>query len=86
MILEYFRWIHDYQEACVDKLERFMRGEGMPRDALSKYAFGSSTFLGGAVTPGTPSTLPRAPPSYHRTPSMESGKGSSCSDKDLPKD
>ncbi|KAF7489412.1 Sterile alpha and TIR motif-containing protein 1 [Sarcoptes scabiei] len=21
------RWIHDYQEACVDKLERFMRGE-----------------------------------------------------------
>ncbi|MCL4143089.1 UNVERIFIED_CONTAM: hypothetical protein GTU68_010389, partial [Idotea baltica] len=23
------RWIHDYQEACVDKLERFMRGEGV---------------------------------------------------------
>jgi hypothetical protein len=21
------RWIHDYQDACVDKLERFMRGE-----------------------------------------------------------
>ncbi|XP_013411302.1 sterile alpha and TIR motif-containing protein 1 isoform X6 [Lingula anatina] len=22
------RWIHDYQDACVDKLERFIRGEG----------------------------------------------------------
>ena len=22
-----FRWIHDYQDACVDKLERFLRGE-----------------------------------------------------------
>jgi len=21
------RWIHDYQEACVEKLERFLRGE-----------------------------------------------------------
>lgn len=28
--LSYFnsvRWVHDYQEACVDKLERFIRGE-----------------------------------------------------------
>ncbi|GFT04368.1 NAD(+) hydrolase sarm1 [Nephila pilipes] len=28
--LSYFngvRWIHDYQDACVDKIERFMRGE-----------------------------------------------------------
>ena len=23
----YFRWIHDYQDACVDKLEQFLRGE-----------------------------------------------------------
>lgn len=27
MLNYYSRWIHDYQEACVDKLERFMRGE-----------------------------------------------------------
>lgn len=26
----HFRWIHDYQDACVDKLERFMRGEAVP--------------------------------------------------------
>ncbi|KAG7198926.1 hypothetical protein KM043_015740 [Ampulex compressa] len=39
------RWIHDYQDACVDKLERFMRGEipmrselsgGIPRGMASK--------------------------------------------------
>jgi len=24
------KWIHDYQDACVDKLERFMRGEAVP--------------------------------------------------------
>lgn len=21
------RWVHDYQEACVDKVERFIKGE-----------------------------------------------------------
>lgn len=25
------RWVHDYQEACVDKLERFLRGEAFLR-------------------------------------------------------
>ena len=30
------RWVHDYQEACVDKLERFIRGESFVRtDSLS---------------------------------------------------
>ncbi len=27
------RWVHDYQEACVDKLERFLRGEAFLRAA-----------------------------------------------------
>ena len=27
-----FRWIHDYQEACVDKLEKFIHGEINPQD------------------------------------------------------
>lgn len=63
-----------------------MRGEGVTRDALGRCNYGSSTFLGGMTTPGTPSTLPRAPPIYQRTTSIESGKGSSCSDKDLSKD
>ena len=26
-----FRWVHDYQNACVDKLERFLRGEAFLR-------------------------------------------------------
>jgi hypothetical protein len=21
------RWVHDYQEACIDKVERFIKGE-----------------------------------------------------------
>ncbi|CAG2104818.1 unnamed protein product, partial [Medioppia subpectinata] len=46
------RWIHDYQDACVDKLERFMRGE------ISKLELNaqppSRLFLTGG--PGTPST------------------------------
>lgn len=25
-----FRWVHDYQDACVDKVEKFLRGEKMP--------------------------------------------------------
>lgn len=80
------RWIHDYQDACVDKIERFMRGECNVRGdgPLGRYVGGS--IAGGMATPGTPSTLPRAPPLYQRTTSTESGKGSSCSDKDFTKD
>ncbi|KAK6625700.1 hypothetical protein RUM43_005999 [Polyplax serrata] len=67
------RWIHDYQDACVDKLERFMRGEliaNQGRMGLGK----------GDVTPSTPSTLGRQPPNYQRMHSNDSnGKGS---DKD----
>ncbi|XP_071546751.1 NAD(+) hydrolase sarm1 isoform X5 [Panulirus ornatus] len=78
------RWIHDYQDACVDKMERFMRGECNVRGDGPLGRYGSRSVEGGMATPGTPSTLPRAP-IYQRTTSTESGKGSSCSDKD-PKD
>ncbi|XP_012272806.1 sterile alpha and TIR motif-containing protein 1 isoform X3 [Orussus abietinus] len=66
------RWIHDYQDACVDKLERFMRGEipvrsemsgGIPRNIVPKDV----------TTPGTPgSTNMRQPPNYQRMHSNES--------------
>lgn len=47
--VDFHRWIHDYQDACVDKLERFMRGEMNTKgDGHGRYA--------GAVTPGTPSS------------------------------
>ena len=79
------RWIHDYQDACVDKLERFMRGEcaSVRNDGhMGRYTGGGP----GGMTPGTPSTLTRAPPIYQRTTSIDSCKGSSCSDKELNKD
>lgn len=72
------RWIHDYQDACVDKLERFMRGElNVRSDGLS-----GRVAMKGDATPGTPSgnTLSRQAPSYQRMHSNESGKGS---DKDV---
>lgn len=66
------RWIHDYQDACVDKLERFMRGE-VPQNRIGVNK--------GDVTPSTPSSIGRQPPSYQRMHSNDSnGKGS---DKDV---
>ncbi|CAD7083016.1 unnamed protein product [Hermetia illucens] len=64
------RWIHDYQDACVDKLERFMRGE------LNTRPCGP---LRGDATPSTPSTASTTrnnPPIYQRMHSNDSGKGS----------
>ncbi|XP_046745275.1 NAD(+) hydrolase sarm1 isoform X2 [Diprion similis] len=65
------RWIHDYQDACVDKLERFMRGEipmrsdlssGIPRSLASKDV----------TQPGTPASTSIRQPSYQRMHSNES--------------
>ncbi|KAJ8971857.1 hypothetical protein NQ314_000519 [Rhamnusium bicolor] len=76
------RWIHDYQDACVDKLERFMRGE-----LNSRCGDGLMNRVGlnkGDITPGTPSNpnLVRQPPSYQRMHSNDSGSGKG-SDKDV---
>lgn len=73
------RWIHDYQDACVDKLERFMRGELNMRGDRPSQVGAMSTSSKGDVTPGTPSVVPRAPPTYQRMHSNDS-KGS---DKDV---
>ncbi|XP_054289187.1 NAD(+) hydrolase sarm1 isoform X4 [Macrosteles quadrilineatus] len=81
------RWIHDYQDACVDKLERFMRGELNMRGGVDvlrgvgamSTSGKSGSSIQGDVTPGTPSIV-RAPPTYQRMHSNESGKGS---DKDV---
>ncbi|KAL1490699.1 hypothetical protein ABEB36_013351 [Hypothenemus hampei] len=76
------RWIHDYQDACVDKLERFMRGELNTRSnegSLMRVGLNK-----GDITPGTPSNpnLVRQPPSYQRMHSNDSGSGKG-SDKDI---
>lgn len=73
------RWIHDYQDACVDKLERFMRGEMNVRSdgPLGRY-------VGmGPGTPGTPSTLASCRAAvYQRSASNDSAKGSTGSDRE----
>ncbi|KAK5645306.1 hypothetical protein RI129_006606 [Pyrocoelia pectoralis] len=75
------RWIHDYQDACVDKLERFMRGEINTRNDMH---CGRVAMNKGDITPGTPSnpTLVRQPPNYQRMHSNDSGSGKG-SDKDV---
>ncbi|XP_055385497.1 NAD(+) hydrolase sarm1 isoform X2 [Condylostylus longicornis] len=47
------RWIHDYQDACVDKLERFMRGELSNRITA---ATGTTTSGGGGTSNSTTGT------------------------------
>ncbi|XP_017485726.1 PREDICTED: sterile alpha and TIR motif-containing protein 1-like [Rhagoletis zephyria] len=66
------RWIHDYQDACVDKLERFMRGEinsklidapGVHRHAMPH---------GLPPTPSTPQI--RSPSQQRRSCSVDNGR------------
>lgn len=64
------RWIHDYQDACVDKLERFMKGDTNYRmDGLV-----GRNIAVGPGTPGTPSTNISRAPIYHRSSSSDSGE------------
>jgi len=74
------RWIHDYQEACVDKLERFMRGE---MNVKSDGPLGRYVNMGG-VTPGTPSTINRSGPGFYQRSQSNESKGSQNSDRDVP--
>ncbi|XP_055862098.1 uncharacterized protein LOC106066421 [Biomphalaria glabrata] len=37
------RWIHDYQDACVDKLEQFLRGEPNPQHLANLASTASNT-------------------------------------------
>ncbi|XP_054718977.1 NAD(+) hydrolase sarm1-like isoform X2 [Uloborus diversus] len=59
-------WSHDYQDACVDKLERFMRGESCSR---MEGSFSKPHGIG---------TVPRSLPhnSYHRSNSNDSDSNS----------
>ncbi|XP_037092455.1 NAD(+) hydrolase sarm1-like isoform X3 [Pollicipes pollicipes] len=57
-------WIHDYQDACVDKLERFIRGEVERPDGR---------YVGQVAGPATPSTRPLAH-AFQRTQSSESAR------------
>ncbi|XP_032513836.2 NAD(+) hydrolase sarm1 isoform X1 [Danaus plexippus] len=58
------RWIHDYQDACVEKLESFLRGK-------SNLATRLEGPLRGRDVP-TPGTAAMRPPNYQRMVSTES--------------
>lgn len=68
------RWIHDYQDACVDKLERFMRGELNIRNIDTRTGLGRGIDLTAPSTPGTASSMRTNPPSYQRMHSNDSNK------------
>ncbi|CAL8120493.1 unnamed protein product [Orchesella dallaii] len=61
------KWIHDYQDACVDKLERFMRGETVAsRDPIIYNGRNSETQSVSSDRASRPS------PQYQRTQSVGS--------------
>jgi hypothetical protein len=71
------RWIHDYQDACVDKLERFMRGElNIRNEGYRGGTIGRTLDTTAPSTPGTASSTRQNPPVYQRMHSNDSGKGS----------
>merc|ERR1712105_267431 len=45
------RWVHDYQEACIGKLERFIRGENYFATESLHSSFGRSPRKSGICTP-----------------------------------
>ncbi|KOB74008.1 Sterile alpha and TIR motif-containing protein 1 [Operophtera brumata] len=67
------RWIHDYQDACVEKLESFLRGKSNLANRLEGPLRGRDV-----QTPGT-ATIGRGPPNYQRMASCES-RGSDKAD------
>ncbi|XP_063620717.1 NAD(+) hydrolase sarm1-like isoform X5 [Cydia splendana] len=66
------RWIHDYQDACVEKLESFLRGKSNLSNRLDGLRSRDVS------TPST-ATIGRGPPNYQRMASCES-RGSDKND------
>ncbi|RWS16071.1 Sterile alpha and TIR motif-containing protein 1-like protein, partial [Dinothrombium tinctorium] len=64
------RWIHEYQDACVDKLERFLRGE-----VNTRLEGPAAKLMGIGGVPGTPGT-PKSSLAYQRKDSADTTRGS----------
>ena len=45
-----FRWIHDYQEACVDKLEKFLTGQMSPSAFRNRPCLSKGSSIGSSST------------------------------------
>ncbi|XP_059099750.1 NAD(+) hydrolase sarm1-like isoform X2 [Tigriopus californicus] len=76
------RWIHDYQEACIDKLERFIRGESFLK-ADPRSMTRSTTRSRGDSGRSTPTAQVYTPLNFKkercRTISIDSAIGSAAS-------
>jgi hypothetical protein len=69
------KWIHDYQEACVDKIDRFIRGDtGYVMDRF----LNSQPSSGSAYSSSAASTVLNRQNTYQRTTSNDN---STCSDE-----
>jgi len=66
------RWIHDYQEACIDKIERFVQGERSGGNPMMDRFLSSSA--------GSQYSYGKYNPSYQRTLSQDSTANSTRSD------
>jgi len=60
------RWVHDYQDACVGKLERFIRGENMlkvdsPFSMMGRLSLARSRKTSGVSTPNSKSRKSSSP-------------------------
>ncbi|XP_076434766.1 LOW QUALITY PROTEIN: NAD(+) hydrolase SARM1-like [Babylonia areolata] len=64
------RWIHDYQDACVDKLESFLRGESS--DSLRGNPLSTSSFGSGDPLSPPQTSVPPGPPNscLHSCPAL----------------
>lgn len=58
------RWIHDYQDACVDKLERFLRGDLNIKPSLATSQPGTGQI---AQVHSSSSPLPHNSAAHHHS-------------------
>ena len=82
------KWIHDYQDACVDKIDRFIRGENatVAYSAMMDRFLSSSTTTGGvkSETSSVSGSVLTRQNTYQRTISNDSTKPPSSSSDDPP--
>ena len=72
------KWIHDYQDACVDKIERFIRG-----DVGSNYSMMDRFLSGGSQSTGSVASYNRSN-TYQRTMSNDTCPSATSSSDDQP--
>jgi len=74
------KWIHDYQEACVDKIERFIRGDS---SVASNYSMMDRFLSGGSQSTSSVASYNRTN-TYQRTMSNDTCPSATSSSDDQP--